>query len=88
MVWASGRPGDDDQSTARHDDRGHLSSQVIRRFRTIPLCATSEGANMAEIATAKKTLDALRKAHQSGDVAKTASLLGTLKVRAVNDRRR
>jgi|TARA_B110000977_G_scaffold82558_1_gene110326 hypothetical protein len=36
---------------------------------------------MAEIATAKKTLDALKKAHKSGDATKTASLLGTLKVR-------
>jgi hypothetical protein len=42
---------------------------------------------MADIATAKKTLDALRKAHKSGDAAKTASLLGTLKVRARNTRR-
>ena len=41
---------------------------------------------MADIATAKKTLDALKKAHKSGDATKTASLLGTLKVRARNTR--
>jgi hypothetical protein len=42
---------------------------------------------MADIATAKKTLDALKKAHNSGDAVKAASLLGTLKVRARNTRR-
>ena len=36
---------------------------------------------MADLATAQKTLDALKKAYASGDDAKTASLLGTLKVR-------
>ena len=41
---------------------------------------------MADIATAKKTLDALKKAHNSGDAVKAASLLGTLKVRARNAR--
>ena len=36
---------------------------------------------MADLASATKTFDALKKAYASGDSAKTASLLGTLKVR-------
>ena len=35
---------------------------------------------MADLATATKTLEALRKAYDAGDAAKTSSLIGTLKV--------
>jgi hypothetical protein len=36
---------------------------------------------MADLASAQKTFDALKKAYAAGDSAKTASLMGTLKVR-------
>ena len=36
---------------------------------------------MADLATAQKTFEALKKAYAAGDAAKTASLIGTLKVR-------
>ena len=36
---------------------------------------------MADLASAKKILDGLVKAYAAGDATKTASLLGTLKVR-------
>ena len=43
---------------------------------------------MADLASAKKTLDGLVKAYAAGDAAKTASLIGTLKVRAPRSRAR
>jgi hypothetical protein len=42
---------------------------------------------MADLATATKTLEALRKAYDAGDAAKTSSLIGTLKVRLRRPRR-
>ena len=46
------------------------------------VCFQSDGrATMADLASAKKTLDGLVKAYAAGDATKTASLLGTLKVR-------
>lgn len=43
---------------------------------------------MADLASAKKTLDGLVKAYAAGDATKTASLLGTLKVRVETLRNR
>ena len=46
------------------------------------VCFQSDGrATMADLASAKKTLDGLVNAYAAGDATKTASLLGTLKVR-------
>ena len=69
-------------------DLGRLASLTL----SVPFerhhCAPRDlgPGTMADIATAKKTLDALKKAHNSGDAVKAASLLGTLKVRARNAR--
>ena len=53
------------------------------------VCFQSDGrSTMADLASAKKTLDGLVKAYAAGDATKTASLLGTLKVRVETLRNR